>query len=88
MGRQAFPVGERLFRSALVVAPWWRPFISRKGAGDRLWLTLPLPNNQTFLPALQMRGCGPSHVGFLNQDTNQDTASPQRFQPNVKRLWA
>ena len=41
---------------------------------------------QTFLSALEMRGCGPSRVGFLNQDTNQDTAPPQPFQPNVKRF--
>ena len=41
MGRQAFQVGGRLFRGALVVAPWSHPFISRRGAGDRLWTILP-----------------------------------------------
>ena len=80
--------GETAFQGALVAVPWqWRPFVSRKGSGDRLG-PCPLPNNQTFLPALEMRGCGPSHVGFPNQDTNQDTAPPQPFQPIVKRPWA
>ena len=49
------------------------------------WVSRLFPGGET---ALSMWGSGPSHVGFPNQDANQDTAPPQPFQPSVKRLWA
>ena len=83
-GSAGFPGGGTAFGGrpgSPVVAPW-RPFISRKGAGDRLWPFSPYLHKQPFSPALEMRGRGPSQVGFFNQDI----APPQPFQPTVKRV--
>ena len=86
-GSAGFPqVGKRPFGT-----PWWwcpdsGALLSRLKVPGIGWGHIPLPNNQTLLPALEMRECGPSHVGFPNQDTNQDTPPPQPFQPIEKRF--
>ena len=66
-----------------ILTPLSQQGFSEVGTGAEGFSSVSLIIRHFYLP-LKCGGCGPSHVGF----PNQDTAPPQPFQPTVKRSWA